>query len=400
MDEILLTLSDEEKREAKARKEEDRMKRIGEKQSEDDNKSLPTPQAQPEIIPDDDPAVVPESVVSESAPYFDAVSLEEPNVLASKISRTEADGIDGENPNKSPIEEQPNLVIRETSEVDAVSEVDPTLLDPALREPAIDELSTPGKNDNELRSSDASHAKIVAARVLSAPSINDVPIEEVTKAIHDATNAQPNLAADMPQPSVLIGSEESTIRRDLAVDPPHATQTPKLPDGIGVSSSLLPDTSHSAKGPTLDDITTHQDSIPDSSHISEVTNTAPKSPKGESKVATWLKSKFGRRTAKLHEPHEESSNQTRVGLEDDEYHREEARKTSQSVSSLSSDEDASANVPVSRQRKLGPHEDFEEAHDHPDTGKDSEGKVTSGTSRDAAQIHDNHARDSKFQENL
>ena len=373
------------------------MKRIGEKQLGDDNKSMPTAQAQSEIIPDDEPAAVPESAVSESAPYFDAVSVEEPNEPASKISRTEADSIEGENLNKSPTEEQPNLVIRETNEADAVSEVDPTLLDPALREPVIDELSTPGKNDDELRSSDASHAKIVAARVLSSPSINDVPIEEVTKAIHEATNAQRNLAADLPQPSVLTGSEES---QDLAVDPPHAAETPKVPDGTGVSSSLLPESSHPTKGPIFDDKTTHPNSIPDPSHISDVINTAPKSPKGESKVTTWLKSKFGRRTAKSHEPHQESSNQTGVGLEDDEYYKEETRRTSQSVSSISSDEDTSANVAVSRQRKLGSHEDFEKAHDHPDTGKDSEGKATSATSRDAAQIHDNHARDSKFQENL
>lgn len=400
MNEIELTLSDEEKREAKAKKEEDRMKRIAEKQSGDDNKRLSVPQSQPGITPDDESAAVPESAVSESAPYFDAVSLEEPNEPASKVSRTEVDSMEQEHSSKSPIQEQPKSVTRETNEVDAVSEVDPTLLDPALRESVIDELSTPGKNENELSSSDPSHAKMVAARVLSAPSINDVPIEELTKAIRDATNAQENLAAGLPQPSMVTVSEESRVPRLLAVDPPNVAETRKLPHETGVSSSLLSDSSHLKEGTVLDDITTHRDLVSDSSHTSEAIVTAPKSPKGESKVTTWLKSKFGRRTAKSHEPHQESSNQARVGLEDDERHKEEQRSTSQSISSISNDEDASANVPVSRQQKLTPHADFEEAHNYPDTGESPEENTTSGTSRDLAHSHDNHARDSKFQENL
>lgn len=400
MNEIMLTWPDEEKREAKARKEEDRMKRIGDKKPGDDNKSLPTPQAQSEVVPDDEAAAAPESAVSESAPYFDAVSPEEPKEPTSNISRTEADSIDEENSTKSPIEQQPNLVIHKTNEADAVSDVDPTLLDPALRESVIDELSTSGKNNNELRSSDASHAKIVAARVLSAPSINDVPIEEVTKAFHDATNAQGDPATDPSQPSVLTGSDESNIRQDLAVDSPKVAEAPKVPDGADVSSSSLPGSSHPVRESGLDDTITHQDSISDPSHAPEIINTVPKSPKGESKVTTWLKSKFGRRTARLHEPHQESSNQIRAGLEDDEQYKEEPRRRSQSVSSISGEDDASANVPVSRQPKLSPHEDFEEVHDYPEAGKESEGKAASGTSKDAAQIHDNHARDSKFQENL
>ena len=395
----MLTLSDEEKREAKAKKDEAKLKRIAEQQLGDEKNSLSTPQAEPGTTPEDETLAEPESAVSESAPYFDAVSLEEPNEPASKTSRFEADSTNQESSNKSPTVEQSGSVTRETNEADTVSEVDPSLLDPALRESVIDELSTPEKNNKELRSSDPSHAELVAARVVGAPVINDVPIEEATEAVRDETNVHQDLTADLSNPSEATISEESNSHKNLVADPSHAVGTPKVTNETDVSPSLLPDPSHPAKGTALDDITVHQDSVLDPSHASEATNTAPKSPKGESKVTTWLRSKFGRRTTKPYEPHTESSSPARVDLEDEEHHKE-ARRKSQSISSISIDEDAKENDLVPKQRKLSSREDFEEAHNNPDIGKSSEEKATSGTSGDVGHTHDNHARDSKFQENL
>lgn len=395
----MLTLSDEEKREAKAKKDEVKLKKIAEQQLGDDKKRLSTPLSQPGITPEDETLGEPESAVSESAPYFDAVSLEEPNEPASKTSRSEAASTNQEHSNKSPTEEPSGSVTRETNEANTVSEVDPSLLDPALRESVIDELSAPEKNPKELRSSDSSHAELVAARVLDAPVINDVPIEEATTAARDATDFHQDLTTDLSHPSEVTASEENHSRQNLAADPSHAAGTPNVINETDGSPSLSPDPSHPAKGIALDDITVQPDSVLDPSHASEATNTAPKSPKGESKVTTWLRSKFGRRTTKPHEPHTESSSPARVDLEDEEHHKEGKRK-SQSVSSILIDEDAKENDSVLKQRKLSSREDFEEAHNHPDIGKSSEERATSGTSVDVGHTHDNHARDSKFQENL
>lgn len=395
----MLTISDEEKREAKSRKEEERLKRIAEKRSGDENKDVSMPQAQPGISSEDERFAVSELAISEPTPNLDAVSLEEPNELAPKILPTEADTIDQGSPNDPPVEEPPSSVTNKANEADAVSEVDPTLLDPALREPAIDELSTPEKNDGEIHKSGLSHAELVAARVLSAPSINDVPIEEATKAVRDAINVHEDSVADPSHPSEAIVHGESTVPRDVISGPSQASETS---NGLetDVPPSLLPDPSHLAKSAAPGDSTMHQGLASDPSHASEATNTDPKSPKGESRVTTWLKSKFGRRTNKSHEPQIENSNQDLVGLKDEERHKEELRRTSQSISSISSDEDARENVPVLGQRKLSSHEDFTEAHDDLSRGKDPGEGVTSGASKDVGHIHESHVRDSKFQENL
>ena len=397
---VILTISDEEKREAKARKEEERTKRIAEKQSGDETTRLSMPQAQPGITSEDERSAVPGSADSEPGPYLDSMSIEEPREPASKISQTEAEAIDHGSPNESTIEEQPRSVTGEVNEADAVSEVDPTLLDPALRELVIDELSMPEKSSGELLSSDSSHAELVAARVLSAPSINDVPIEEVTKTVHDATEVHQDLVKDPSHPPNATVPEQNHIRQDLVADLSHASETTKEPDETNDPPTLLPDPSDPAKVTTLDDISIHQGYVPDPLHASEAINTAPKSPKGEYRMTSWLKSKFGRRTAKTHESLIEGNNQDPVDLEDDGRHKVELGRTSQSVSSISSDEGAKKNVPVLRPRISSSHGDVEEAHNHPDIKNDSEEKVASGTSRDVGQTQDNHVRDSKFQENL
>lgn len=397
----MLTILDEEKREAKARKEEERTKKIAEKQSGDENKRPSTLQAQPRSTSEDERSAVSEAVVFEPAPYLDPVSLEESSGPTSKTSRAEANFTNQDSSNKSPVEEQPRSVTGGASEADAVSEVDPTLLDPALRESVIDELPMPEKDSGEFRPSDHSHAKLVAARVLSAPSINDVPIEEVTKAVRDATSVHQDLVADPSHSSEAIVSDERNVRQDLVADPSRASDLTKVPDETNISRSLLPNASRPAKVVALDDITGQQTLVSDPSHGTEATNTTtPRSPKSESKVTSWLKSKFGRRTAKPHEPQVESNNQDLVGIEDDERHKEELRGTSRSVSSISSDEGARENISVLKQNTYGSHEDFKEAHNHPDIGKDSEERATSIASRDAGHVHDNHVRDSKFQENL
>lgn len=382
------------------RKEEERTKRIAEKQVGDESKPLSTPQAQPEMTLENERSAVPESAVSEPAPYFDAASLAEPIEPASQSSRTEADFTDQENPKQSPIEEQPRSFTYETNEAEAVSEVDPTLLDPALRESVIDELSSPEKDNKEQRPSDPSHAELVAARVLSAPSINDVPIEEVTKAVRDANNVHQDLAADPSRLSEAKEFEERNVRQDFVVDSSHVSETSKGPGATNEPPSVLPGPSHPAKGTTLDDITVHQGLVSDPPQVSQASNSAPRSPKGESRVTSWLKTKFGRRTAKSHEPQIDGGNQDPVSLEDDERHKGDSRRTSQSISSISSDEGTMEKGPVLGQEKLSAHEDLKEAHNDPGMGNSSEEQVPSGTSKDVGHVHDNHARDSKFQENL
>lgn len=397
----MLTVLDEEKREAKLRKEEGRTKRVDEKQPVDENKRLLMHQAKPGITSEDERATVPESAVSEPTPYLDPGSLEEPSEPASKTSRTDADLTGHESPNKSPIEAEPRSVADEANEANATSEVDPTLLDPALREPVVNEGSMPEKNYGERRPSDPSHAELVAARVLSAPSITDVPIEEAIKTVPGATNVRQDFVADPSHPSEATVPDENNVHQGLIADPSHASETTTAPDETNVHHNLMPDPSHPGEATVLDGINVHQDLVPDPSHLSGATNTAPRSPKGESRVTSWLKSKFSRRTAKSPGPLIEKSSQDPVGLEDDEGHKESPRRTSQSVSSISSDDGAEEAVPALRQRtSSGSHEDFKEAHDHLDSGKDSEERVVSGTSKNVRHSHDNQVRDSKFQENL
>lgn len=417
----MLTVLDEEKREAKVRKGEEKSKRVDEKQLKIENKLLLASEAEPGITSEGERATGLESTVPEPSPDLSPTSNEESNKPASGTLQTEANFIEPESPNKSSLEEQPRLVKSDSNEVEAISEVDPALLDPALREPAIKEQSVSETSHGELRpSADPSHAELVAARVLNAPSTTEASTEEAT--VPDEIRKE------------ALTSAPKNVQQDLVADPPHPSEAM---DSARDSLELPENIDQSDAGTPLFVST----QVPPSDPLA-----APRSPKGESRVTSWLKTKFGRRAVKSTEPLVGSSSSQDAGdpaapnisrLADDESRNdisqthqsnsadEQARtdlatgagprdsvarsarqsveqlgKTSHSISSMSSDEDARDTVPTSKQLTSSSHEDFKEAQDYLDPKENIEKPPASATSRDAEHSFDKQVRDSKFQENL
>lgn len=409
----MLTVLDEEKREAKARKEEERSKRVDERQSKTENKRLLISEAEPGIGSQGGHAIDIESTIHESSPGLGSSSDEEPNKPASGTLQTEANVTEPGSPNKLPLEEQPRLVKSDSNEVEAISEVDPSLLDPALREPAE-------TNHGNLRpSADPSHAELVAARVLNAPAITEASTEEAT--LPDETR------------KAAITSAPKNDQQDSIVDPPHQSGAmSSVSDSLELPENMVPSDAETPPSESTQ--------VPPSGPLA-----APRSPKGESRVTSWLKTKFGRRAVKTTEPligsssqdsgdlaapsisrlvddesrdddspthHSDSGDeQTRTHITTGAGRRDSSARSarqsvdqhgrnSHSISSMSSDEDARVTVPVAKQRTSSSHEDFKEARDYLDSEENSEKPFATAISRDAEHSLDKQVRDSKFQENL
>lgn len=417
--EIMLIVIDEEKREIKARKEQKKM-RSDQTRSKDENEHPLANEADPAITSEDEGSIEPESTVPESKPHFDSTSFKESSKPDSATLRTEVKPIEQEPTDDASAEVQPERTRDEANETEAMSKVDPALLDPVLREPAVKEEPVSEPYHEAIHSSsDPSHAEVVATRVLNASSITDASIKDTTTSDELRQAAEP-------------GPSENT-HRDVA---PDQSQPTKTPGSAGEPSELTEKNVSSDAGPKP---------LISTQGASDGPLAGPKSPKGESRVASWLKTKFGRRTAKSNEPQIGKKGQDSIdpsslnksGPEDEESHKNtsspdesnfhneaqlasitelgqpdsnalsesqpvaQLRRTSHSISSISGDEDATGSAPTQKQRTSSSHDEFKEAQDHLDFEQEIDEAATSTALRDAAGPgSDKHNRDSKFQENL
>lgn len=303
----------------------------------------------------------------------------------------------------------------ETNQAEAVSEVDPTLLDPALRKSDGEEVDVLDINQGGFHSSASTFdAEVIATRVLNAPLKTNIPHNETVvpnetkndKFINAAEKVPLALKADFSHPSRTKDS---------------ARESPESP-GSDVPSESRDTHLISTQSALIDSTAT------------------PKSPKGESRVSSWLKTKFGRRTTKSTEQPISSSSRDPpnlaspnvLGQEDAEsdgspkygtsFHNEEGSTsvatktgernshtslaslpeeikpttTSHSIKSTSSEEGVREIVPTLEQRTPSSHEDFEEAQDQ----FDSENIAPLADPVDDGHGFEKQVRDSKFQENL
>lgn len=303
-----------------------------------------------------------------------------------------------------------------------VSTVDPALLDPALRQQTTREEIKPETSSEvtsePVNSTGLSNAELTAIRVISAPLKTDTP--------------KMNTVPPSSFPKGRLGSTVEAISVEAEKDV-HIAASPKepvvLPTGLTKHDEPL--------------------EVRIASPLVETTisgpSTVPKSPKGESKVSSWLKTKFSRRTSKSSKPEvsdpikSSSSNFIATGaaiipniihksqtgdepsLRDNEIGEKEGSNPeegklpvdelqganqlekqrqgsiSSSVSSLSNDEGARGRSNLQREETSSSHDDeFEEARDHFDT----ERLAPPVTLRDFGRGSDSPVRDSKFQEDL
>lgn len=314
------------------------------------------------------------------------------------------------------------------SEPQLNSEIDPSLLDPVLREPPDQSTtaveSIPAEGSGTIATGRLTKAKEIADRVSSAP------VETSTLAKKIAPPVTPS------QPTASHNLDKSVA--DSAVEPRKQTNPT---DPAKESAKLIK----------------HKDTLdvriaPPSSVETTISgpSSAPKSPKGESKVSSWIKTKFSRRTNKpesatnhappssdskhvtppetIAVPYDDNSPrdqpradvlatnaQKSVHTEGDDIndrnrdhdlyaafeqrsHEQGQGDTASSISSLSGDK--SAQEPSSEAQRPGTSsshgEDFEEARDH----FDSEKLAPPAVPRSAGRGSDSPVRDSRFQEDL
>lgn len=301
----------------------------------------------------------------------------------------------------------------------ALSTVDPALLDPALYEQVAGDDAKPEKNPAAIGESvnpaSPSNAELTAMCVIAAP---------------------------MDMPKIDIAS-------------PSSSQKGKLGNTAEAISVDAEDDKHTSAAPTesvvrLPKPVKHNDplEVRIASPITETTisgsSTTSKSPKGESKVSSWLKTKFSRRTSKPPKPEisdpikSSSSNfiatgtavtpntscksQTgdtplprdvgideteRSNLDDEsrvgELHaanqpgKQREGSISSSVGSLSNGEGDRGRSDLRREETSSSRsDDFEEARDHFDT----ESLAPPAGLREFGRGSDSPVRDSKFQEDL
>lgn len=305
----------------------------------------------------------------------------------------------------------------------AVSTIDSTLIDPALRrqpnpEDVILKRSTTQSKES-IRSTGLINAAVITARVMSAPVETDYTDVDTSLEIvlsKDGSGSTDN--------KVLL-SEEATIldkanSEEVAREPTKSEQSKTSLEATTVPSSTVHTT---ISGPSI----------------------TPKSPKGESKVSSWLKTKFYRRPSKPvkteindpikksssdfiaaapsfvpirsddEEPHNESA-ESRTHIESREVSdnaqerlsetnidtrpqlgRQEHLSISSSIGSVSSSEGTRGRPELRREQTSSSHGDnFEEAQDSFESGKLAPPMVL----RDKAHGSDSPVRDSRFQENL
>ena len=296
-----------------------------------------------------------------------------------------------------------------------VSTVDPALLDPALREQATEDEANPEVgsvviNDPETLSS-PSNAELTAMRVLSAPIETDPPTS--------IPKGKPSNIAE---------------KKDSETD----TKLPKIATLEEPATTLAQPTKHH------DPLETRIAPPITETTISGPSST-PKSPKGESKVSSWLKTKFSRRASKPARPEisdpikSSSSNFIASGtpvapaanseskIRDEPLTNDVAVPEQEGVNpaegtpsvresynahkrgnpkqgsissssiSLSSDEDTRGRTDLRREKTSSSQgDDFEEARDHFDTEKLEPPAALGNFGRGS----DSPVRDSRFQEDL
>ena len=355
-----------------------------------------------------------ETTVGSEAPALDPIPR-----LAPISTETSADDVDpapasepvvAETANTPMVELVPQVESVSTeADVSAVEQVSTLVPESA----AVDPTSTPhpvSVEESTPASMSQEHALSVAERVLSTPVVDDQTQETGEAPVAPDVVASPNVAAETPA-AVVAAPAISGERAGVQVEPTtHTTAT----------------------GP----------------------QTSPTSPKGESKVSSWLKNKFSRRTSKATSkpevmPTTETSSKvvaggatpeaghgastTSVGhhessvrevamagrqesggpderegaaVEDDddlyaasgrENIGQARRRSTSSVSSLSSDGVAGRGRSGLRREEAAssPGEEFEEARDHFD-----EKLAPPPTFGTVGRVSDSPVRDSRFQEDL
>jgi hypothetical protein len=442
----MLTTPDGEKQEAKARKEEQKAKRADENQSKIDNKRHVISKGKIRIKCEDEGAMGSQTTDLGALPYvcpiptetsrFSPLSpgsleiatkpLEEPQerklfAEESDIPDTppsnEVNFTEPERLKKLSLEEHSRSAEDETNKAEAVSEVDLMLLDPALHKPDPVELHVLDINNGELHPpADNLDAEIITPSVLNAPLTRDIPGSETV--VPNETKRAVLISATVKAPMALKADSPH---------PPRANDSAsELPESLG---SDVPYESRDAPF-----ILTRSTSVD--------LNTTPKSPKGESRVSSWLKTKFGRRTTKsteqptsissrdpedpasldvlshenaesddsfkqgisIHNEKEPTSVATKIAERD--LHATtvsmpeeiEPMTSPQPIKTTSSDKNPRGIAPTPKQRTSGSHEDFEETLDQfdfenipPSTAPIDDGHDGNG---------EKQVRDSKFQENL
>ena len=322
---------------------------------------------------------------------------------------------------------QPESSSRESSELRRVLAEEPTQLDsvagdsdrsemrsleeplraePNVLEDVVSEHSI-ARERLPAPSTSLDNAELIAARVLSSPVVPDAATEEI----------QPTSA----YPDATLSNEPSKVSAKGGTEPPASM---KNKDPIEIQIAPISITETTISGPSTD----------------------PKSPKGDSKVSAWLKSKFSRRTSKPAKPEikdaTENNSKTPVKstpavalgssnigidqdkssvrdvamagkegmnthdkrvVDDDSYAasgtepmRQQQEHASSSTISLSSGEGARGRTELRREETSSSHgELFEEARDHFDT------ELTPPAAfKDKGRGSDSPVRDSKFLEDL
>jgi hypothetical protein len=425
----MLIQLDEEKQEAKARKEERRMNRSDEYSTMEDHNHQVTSDTKSPVSSEDERATGSELQAYEQNPHLDTVSTEEPAISpvstassgdetvagetyqanklpamgevprepVSEAFGNEANFAQQDTLKKSSLEEQPESVDCKQNQADAASEVDSTLLDPALRESAATEEPAPNKDLEERHpAAGYSSAELIAERAFSAPLANDFKVGD------------------------------STLSYETQYPPNSSKPEQDLKDVMAKSS-------HPSKA-TVSARDPQQSPESDVSRESENAITAPKSPKGEFRVTSWLKSKLGFQTDKPREQSGDSRSQDAMGRtphsvsasEETEGHEENQRaheisshknevptalsteagqgdpgatspnpqnlvKASRSISPTSTGEGGTLRQPTS-----GSDDHFEDSQDH----FASEKIASSTTPVNPGRTFDRQKRDSKFQEDL
>ncbi len=388
-------LLEEEKQEAKAKKEEEKAKKAEEKRlREEKRRAKETPVASAAVVQtmEERPTTATEPPVLDPIPTVEPLSAEEPDIVS--------------------LSEEP-------------SPVEPS----AISSEQFRGTITPPVTDPD-------HAKLVAARVLSAPAVNDDP-PPVSDTTSSGTFGQA-VAVPLPPDEPSTGaapeyqSEPSTTTKAITL-----TKPPKHTKPMTSKTTPAPTTQTTITGPS----------------------STSKEPKGESKVSSWLKSKFSSsrstKPAKTPETKEvaperstkeksfvggsnltatntvnnssldpPASSSAREGAtashqpaavlpgpgkydDDDELYaasephshsRHRDRSSSPSISSVSSDEDTRGRSTMRRQETESSHEEeFEEALDHFDEEGLAPPPAVLG---EAGRVGGSPVRDSKFQEIL
>lgn len=456
-----LQYTEEEKEEAKARKAEEKARKAEEMRLRDEEKRRSkavaivsgSPAENPEMIPGP-PALDPipkieqtstgGAAVFSKSPETRSESLEESTKyatgkeptkdraikeqLVNKIAST--DDLRPETRSTQERDLEPGSVGKPFDDVDnncsepqVTSGIDPSLLDPVLRElPAQSKTvveSVPTEESGTVATVGLTNAKEVADRVVSTSIETDTLAKKIAPPI---TPLQPVASHDLGK-SVVDSTVESRGQTNPLDPAKESAKLIKHKNTLDAKIAPLSSVETTISGPS-----------------------APKSPKGESKVSSWIKTKFSRRTNKpesaIDHPHPSSNSKHATSSENvgapydshsppDQPHANVFATTAQesvntegdyvndrdlhaaseqrsheqgpgdnmsSISSLS--DDKSAQEPSSEVQRPGTSssrgDDFEEARDHFDTEKLAPPAVP----RSAGRGSDSPVRDSRFLENL